>query len=123
VVDEDLAELYGVPTYRLNEQVKRNRNRFPKDFMFRLTKVETESGEEFGARKTDRFQEKLVKTDLTVRNLRGQIQSPDFGLQSATTSPSPLWVAQKRIQIRSLPQKLFPFGGASGNATVTRVGM
>lgn len=35
--DRDLAALYGVPTSRLNEQVKRNRDRFPEDFMFRLT--------------------------------------------------------------------------------------
>ena len=41
--DSDLAELYGVPTKRLNEQVKRNRRRFPDDFMFRLTKQEAES--------------------------------------------------------------------------------
>jgi hypothetical protein len=41
MVDEDLAELYEVPTHRLNEQVKRNRKRFPKDFMFQLTKEET----------------------------------------------------------------------------------
>jgi hypothetical protein len=41
--DSDLAELYGVPTKRLNEQVKRNRKRFPDDFMFRLTKQEAES--------------------------------------------------------------------------------
>jgi phage regulator Rha-like protein len=38
--DADLAELYGVSTKRLNEQVKRNKARFPKDFMFRLTKNE-----------------------------------------------------------------------------------
>jgi len=36
-----LAELYGVTTKRLNEQVKRNRDRFPADFMFRLTEDET----------------------------------------------------------------------------------
>lgn len=42
MIDEDLAELYQVPTHRLNEQVKRNRKRFPQDFMFQLTKVETE---------------------------------------------------------------------------------
>ena len=35
-MDRDLAQLYGVKTKRLNEQVKYNRNRFPKDFMFRL---------------------------------------------------------------------------------------
>lgn len=37
MIDADLAELYGVPTKRLNEQVKRNAERFPADFMFQLT--------------------------------------------------------------------------------------
>jgi hypothetical protein len=37
ILDSDLAGLYGVPTKRLNEQVKRNADRFPKDFMFQLT--------------------------------------------------------------------------------------
>lgn len=36
MIDRDLAELYGVPTKRLNEQVKRNIKRFPADFMFQL---------------------------------------------------------------------------------------
>jgi hypothetical protein len=40
MLDADLAELYGVTTKRLNEQVKRNRNRFPEDFMFQLTEEE-----------------------------------------------------------------------------------
>ena len=40
MLDKDLAELYGVPTYRLNEQVKRNLDRFPEDFMFQLNKEE-----------------------------------------------------------------------------------
>jgi len=43
MVDFDLAELYGVTTSRLNEQVTRNRKRFPEDFMFRLTRKETEA--------------------------------------------------------------------------------
>lgn len=42
MVDRDLASLYGVPTKRLNEQVKRNIKRFPEDFMFQLTKKEKE---------------------------------------------------------------------------------
>ena len=42
MLDKDLAELYGVPTSRLNEQVKRNKKRFPEDFMFQLTKKEME---------------------------------------------------------------------------------
>jgi hypothetical protein len=37
MLDRDLAELYGVQPKRLNEQVKRNRDRFPEDFMFQLT--------------------------------------------------------------------------------------
>jgi hypothetical protein len=40
MLDEDLAELYDVETRRLNEQVKRNIDRFPEDFMFQLTKKE-----------------------------------------------------------------------------------
>ncbi len=40
MLDSDLAMLYGVETKRLNEQVKRNLNRFPEDFMFQLTKEE-----------------------------------------------------------------------------------
>jgi len=40
ILDRDLAALYGVPTSRLNEAVKRNRSRFPDDFAFRLTRQE-----------------------------------------------------------------------------------
>lgn len=40
MLDEDLADLYGVETKRLVEQVKRNRDRFPEDFMFQLSKEE-----------------------------------------------------------------------------------
>ena len=40
LLDSDLAILYGVETRQLNQQVKRNIERFPEDFMFQLTKVE-----------------------------------------------------------------------------------
>jgi hypothetical protein len=43
MLDSDLAELYGVRTFRLNEAVKRNRRRFPPDFMFQLTAIELKS--------------------------------------------------------------------------------
>ena len=43
MLDEDLAMLYEVTTKRLNEQVKRNSERFPEDFMFQLTEEEYES--------------------------------------------------------------------------------
>jgi hypothetical protein len=43
LLDTDLAGLYGVPTKRLNEQVRRNKRRFPKDFMFQLSVEESDS--------------------------------------------------------------------------------
>jgi len=43
MLDSDLALLYGVQTKRLNEQVKRNKKRFPEDFMFQLTNGELQN--------------------------------------------------------------------------------
>ena len=43
MLDKELAELYGVSTKRLKEQVRRNLKRFPEDFMFELTWEEAES--------------------------------------------------------------------------------
>lgn len=43
ILDSDLAMIYGVTTKRLNEQVKRNKQRFPQDFAFQLTSEEYES--------------------------------------------------------------------------------
>ena len=42
MLDTDLAELYGISTGRFNQQVRRNRDRFPSDFMFQLTNPEVE---------------------------------------------------------------------------------
>jgi hypothetical protein len=42
MVDKDLGELYQVPTKALNQAVKRNTERFPESFMFRLTQKETD---------------------------------------------------------------------------------
>ena len=43
MLDQDLSTLYGIPTKRLNEQVKRNPDRFPSDFMFQITENELEA--------------------------------------------------------------------------------
>ena len=43
MLDSDLAKIYGVPTFRFNEAIKRNRHRFPPDFMFQLTREEFDS--------------------------------------------------------------------------------
>lgn len=42
MLDKDLSQFYGVPTKVLNQAVKRNKQRFPEDFMFKLTKAEME---------------------------------------------------------------------------------
>ena len=43
ILDTDLARLYDIPTFRLNEAVKRNRGRFPDDFLFQLTPAERDA--------------------------------------------------------------------------------
>ena len=80
MLDRDLAELYGVETRRLNEQVKRNIERFPEDFMFQLTKEEFENWKSqfatsnsivMGARKRP-----YAFTEQGVAMLSGVLKSP-----------------------------------------------
>ena len=54
MIDRDIAELYGVETKRINEQVKRNQERFPESFCFKLTELEKEQL----VAKCDRFKNK-----------------------------------------------------------------
>ena len=58
ILDHDLARLYGVTPRVLNQAVKRNPDRFPEDFMFQLTKAETE---EWQSRKRLRSQNVILK--------------------------------------------------------------
>ena len=64
ILDSDLAELYGVPVKQLNQQIKRNRERFPTDFMFQLTAKEDQI-------------------------LRSQIVTSKKGTADAATHPTP----------------------------------
>src|SRR5437588_13700 len=73
ILDKDLAELYGVPVFRLNEAVKRNRNRFPPDFMFRLT-----GGEYRGF-------------DIAICDVKTRARRPPL---APTPSPSRAWRCQ-----------------------------
>ena len=65
MLDRDLAELYGVPTKRLNEQVKRNSIRFPANFMFPLNDAE--------------IQNVLIKTADEINRSRSQIATLNKG--------------------------------------------
>lgn len=56
IIDNDLADLFGIKTFRLNEQVKRNTHRFPNDFMFELNEEEFENWRrQFGTSNEDRM--------------------------------------------------------------------
>ena len=66
MVDFDLAGLYGVATRELNQQVTRNKARFPKDFMFRLTKEEAE----------------ILRSHFAISNLRSQFVISRSNLRS-----------------------------------------
>ncbi len=61
ILDSDLASIYGVPTKRLNEQVRRNSQRFPKDFCFRLTR-----------REVDDIRSQMVTGSLRSSSMRSQ---------------------------------------------------
>ncbi|MBF0123094.1 MAG: ORF6N domain-containing protein [Candidatus Omnitrophica bacterium] len=79
ILDSDLAQVYGVTTKRLNEQVKRNRERFPKDFMFRLRSQEMREMHSQEMGKTSRKSEAL--------NLRSQIATSSLGYGGRRYSP------------------------------------
>ena len=68
LLDSDLAILYGVETKRLNEQVKRNIERFPDDFMFQLTKVELIN-----------LKSQIATSSATNDSLRSQIATSSHG--------------------------------------------
>ena len=78
MIDNELAEMYGVKTKRLNEQVKRNIDRFPEDFMFQLTEEEWENlksqfaTSSWGGRRTPPF----MFTEQGVAMLSSVINSP-----------------------------------------------
>ncbi|MBI1808184.1 MAG: ORF6N domain-containing protein [Ignavibacteria bacterium] len=84
MLDVHLAQMYGVPTKRLKEQVRRNRSRFPKDFMFELTaeefsslrsQIATSNVRRGGSRyKPFAFTEQGVAMLSTVLNSEGAIQ-------------------------------------------------
>ena len=69
ILDRDLARLYGVETKRLNQQVQRNLERFPEDFMFQLTKEEAEvSRSQFA---TLNEEDELSRSQIATLNGRG----------------------------------------------------
>ena len=82
MLDKDLAELYGVETKRINEQVKRNIERFPKEFCFQLTKDESDFlRSQIATSKTENTSPKLqiVTSTFTNDSSRSQIATLNTG--------------------------------------------
>jgi ORF6N domain-containing protein len=82
MLDSDLAELYDVPTKRLNERVRRNRKRFPGDFMFRLTTEEAASlRSQIAISKTESesLRSQFVTSNAEGDSLRSQIATSKKG--------------------------------------------
>ena len=71
LLDADLAGLYGVTTKRLNEQVKRNIDRFPADFMFQLTGVSEVANCDVNIG-VQHFKFEVAKCDLKRRSLHAR---------------------------------------------------
>lgn len=80
IIDRDLARLYGVETFRLNEQVKRNIERFPEDFMFKLTKEEFENWK-------SQIVTSIPNENMSSQNARTSKDATNMSSQFVTTSP------------------------------------
>lgn len=89
MLDFDLAQMYGVETKRLNEQVKRNIERFPEDFMFQLTKGEFE----------------ILRSQIATSNLDDNQTVIDWKSQIATSNYA-------KMGMRKLPYAFTELGVA-----------
>ena len=88
ILDRDLARLYGVETFRLNEQVKRNIERFPEDFMFQLSKEEwKEISSQFSITSVEG---KVLRSQIASIKTEGEVlssQNASFEKHNAQYSP------------------------------------
>ena len=97
VLAKDLAELYGVTTYRLNEQITRNRERFPPDFMFQLTIQEVSA----------------LRSQSAILEIKGRGKHPKYlpyaftehgAVMAATVLNSPVAVEASILLVRAFIQ-------------------
>lgn len=91
MLDSDLAELYGVPTGRLNEAVKRNIQKFPEDFMFQLSNEEFEN----------------LKSQIAISSWGGRRTNPYAFTEHGTLMLSSVLNSQKAIDVSILIIRTF----------------
>jgi phage regulator Rha-like protein len=100
MIDRDLAVLYGVTPKRLNEQVKRNRRRFPDDFMFQLTAEESESlRSQFATLKTGRGQHRKYRPYAFTEHGAVMLASV---LNSPTAVAASIQVVRAFVRLRAI---------------------
>ena len=100
ILDRELAAIYGSTTKRLNEQVKRNRDRFPEDFMFQLTAEEADrSRSQIATLKNGRGQN--IKYRPYVFTEHGAIQAANV-LNSPRAIAMGVYVVRAFVQLREL---------------------
>jgi len=100
MLDSDLAELYGVSAKRLNEQVKRNRRRFPDDFMFQLTAEEAESlRSQIATLKTGRGQQRKYRPYAFTEHGAVMLASV---LNSPTAVAASIQVVRAFVRLRAI---------------------
>jgi hypothetical protein len=99
ILDRDLATLYGVPTFRFNEAVKRNRNRFPEDFMFQLTRDEAASlTSQFAMSKSGRGGRRTLPYAFTEH---GTVMAANI-LRSANAIQMSVFVVRAFVRMRQM---------------------
>jgi hypothetical protein len=91
MLDEDLADLYDVETKRLNEQIKRNIARFPKDFMFQLT------GEEF----------EILKSQIATSSWGGRRKIPFAFTEQGVAMLSGVLHSERAIKVNIQIMRIF----------------
>ena len=91
MLDSDLAELYGVETKRLNEQVRRNAARFPEDFMFQLTE------EEFG----------ILKSQIATSSWGGRRKLPSAFSEHGVLMLSSVLNSEQAVQVNIQIMRVF----------------
>lgn len=100
ILDADLAQLYGVTTKRFNEQVRRNQERFPEDFMFQLTAGEWDSSRsQIATLKTGRGQHR--KYPPLVFTVHGAIQAANV-LNSSRAVEMGVYVVRAFVRMREI---------------------
>jgi hypothetical protein len=104
ILDADLATRYGVSTKRLNEQIRRNLDRFPADFMFQLT------GEEYVGLRSQIATSKPISSGRGGRRYLPNVFTEHGAIQAANVLNSPravemgIYVVRAFVQLRELLQ-------------------